>query len=53
LRRREAFRDFAEEEREQAVRDRLDPGGLPEMLAVEAAADPAPPYEPRPAHNFE
>lgn len=48
------FRDFAEEEREQVVRDLLDPGGLPEMLVVEAAAaDPAPPYEPRPAHDFE
>src|ERR1700689_395072 len=48
----ETFRDFAEEEREQALRDRIDPevDGIPESLAIaDAIADPSPPYEERPA----
>ena len=48
----ELFRDFAEEEREQALRDRIDPevDGIPESLAIaDAIADPSPPYEERPA----
>ena len=52
----ELFRDFAEEEREQALRDRIDPevDGIPESLAIaDAIADPSPEYEPGPPGYYQ